>query len=114
MPAASCESEQGKRIHGNNALFPDIPNGIPGLAPRLPIVSGEGVTKGRIDLNEYVRLIATNPAKLFGLYPRKGTIAPGSGSCETSMLSLRGAERRSNLVRISCQCTCEIASLRSQ
>ena len=38
----------------------------------------EGVAKGRIDLNTFVRLIATNPAKLFGLYPRKGTIAPGA------------------------------------
>ena len=51
---------------------------MPGLAARLPIVFSEGVAKGRIDLNTFVRLIATNPAKLFGLYPRKGTIAPGS------------------------------------
>ena len=58
--------------------FRDIPNGVPGLAARLPLVFSEGVAKGRIDLNTYVRLIATNPAKLFGLYPRKGTIAPGS------------------------------------
>ena len=75
---ASYEGEGGKRIHGNNAPFPDIPNGVPGLAARLPLVFSEGVSKGRIDLNTYVRLIATNPAKLFGLYPRKGTIAPGS------------------------------------
>ena len=76
---ASYEGEQGKRIHGNNAPFPDIPNGVPGLAARLPLVFSEGVAKGRIDLNTYVRLISTNPAKLFGLYPRKGTIAPGIG-----------------------------------
>ena len=38
----------------------------------------EGVARGRIDANTFVRLTATNPAKLFGLYPRKGTIAPGS------------------------------------
>jgi dihydropyrimidinase len=75
---SSYEGEGGKRIHGNNAPFPDIPNGVPGLAARLPLVFSEGVSKGRIDLNTYVRLIATNPAKLFGLYPRKGTIAPGS------------------------------------
>ena len=75
---SSYEGERGKRIHGNNAPFPDIPNGVPGLAARLPLVFSEGVAKGRIDLNTYVRLIATNPAKLFGLYPRKGTIAPGS------------------------------------
>ena len=75
---SSYEGEGGKRIHGNNAPFPDIPNGVPGLAARLPLVFSEGVAKGRIDLNTYVRLIATNPAKLFGLYPRKGTIAPGA------------------------------------
>ena len=75
---SSYEGEGGKRIHGNNAPFPDIPNGVPGLASRLPIVFSEGVARGRIDLNTYVRLVATNPAKLFGLYPRKGTIAPGS------------------------------------
>src|SRR6185437_12705006 len=75
---ASYEGEHGKRIHGNNAPFPDIPNGVPGLAARLPLVFSEGVAKGRIDLNTYVRLVSTNPAKLFGLYPRKGTIAPGA------------------------------------
>ncbi|HUB13405.1 MAG TPA: dihydropyrimidinase [Acetobacteraceae bacterium] len=76
---ASYEGEgAGKRIHGNNAPFPDIPNGVPGLASRLPIVFSEGVAAGRIDASHFVRLTATNPAKLFGLYPRKGTIAPGS------------------------------------
>jgi dihydropyrimidinase len=75
---ASYEGEEGKRIHGNNAPFPDIPNGVPGLTTRLPIVFSEGVAKGRIDACQFVRLTATNPARLFGLYPRKGTIAPGS------------------------------------
>ena len=69
---------QGKRMHGDDAPFPDVPNGVPGLATRLPIVFSEGVGKGRIDVNDFVRLTATNPAKLFGLYPRKGTIAPGA------------------------------------
>jgi dihydropyrimidinase len=41
-------------------------------------VFSEGVSKGRIDVQAFVRLTATNPAKLFGLYPRKGTIAPGT------------------------------------
>ena len=69
---------RGKQAHGDNAPFPLVPNGIPGLATRLPIVFSEGVGKGHIDVNAFVRLTATNPAKLFGLYPRKGTIAPGS------------------------------------
>jgi dihydropyrimidinase len=71
-------SPVGKRLHGDNATFRDIPNGVPGLGSRLPIVFSEGVAKGRIDPCEFVRLTASNPARLFGLYPRKGTIAPGS------------------------------------
>src|SRR5271165_1070092 len=75
---SSFDGPHGKRRKGNDASFPDIPNGVPGLASRLPLVFSEGVAAGRIDLNHFVRLTATNPAKLFGLYPRKGTIAPGS------------------------------------
>ncbi|HEX7074945.1 MAG TPA: amidohydrolase family protein, partial [Hyphomicrobiaceae bacterium] len=55
-----------------------IPNGIPGVETRLPILFSEGVKKGRIDINRFVALTATNHAKLYGLYPRKGTIAIGS------------------------------------
>lgn len=68
----------GKQIHGTDAPFRDIPNGVPGLAARLPIVFSEGVSKGRIDPCQFVRITATNPARMFGLYPRKGTIAPGT------------------------------------
>jgi dihydropyrimidinase len=68
----------GKRRHGTDVPFTRIPNGVPGLAARLPIVFSEGVSKGRIDVQTFVRLTSTNPAKLFGLYPRKGTIAPGA------------------------------------
>jgi dihydropyrimidinase len=73
----SFEGPRGKAIHGAGADFTKIPNGIPGLAARLPIVFSEGVSKGRIDLNRFVALTATAPAKRFGLYPRKGGIAPG-------------------------------------
>jgi dihydropyrimidinase len=76
--AASFETPTGKREHGVDAPFRDIHNGVPGLASRLPIVFSEGVAKGRIDPTQFVRLTAYNPARLFGLYPRKGTIAPGS------------------------------------
>ena len=55
-----------------------MPNGIPGVAARLPILFSEGVSKGRIDLNRFVALASTNHAKTYGLYPRKGTIAVGS------------------------------------
>ncbi len=74
----SYETPVGKRVHGSDAPFRDIPNGVPGLGSRLPIVFSEGVSKGRIDPCAFVRLTSTNPARLFGLYPRKGTIAPGT------------------------------------
>lgn len=69
---------KGKQIGGAQGSFQYVPNGIPGIETRLPLLFSEGVNKGRIDLNTFVRLTATNPAKLYGLYPRKGTIAIGS------------------------------------
>jgi dihydropyrimidinase len=57
--------------------FSKIPNGAPGLEERLKMIHHFGVNEGRITLNRMVELLSTNPAKLFGLYPRKGTIAPG-------------------------------------
>src|ERR671914_583662 len=58
--------------------FSKIPNGAPGLENRLQMIHELGVRAGRISLSRMVELLSTNPAKLFGLYPRKGTIAPGS------------------------------------
>jgi len=58
--------------------FTKIPNGGPGLEDRLKMIHHFGVGEGRISLNRMVDLLATTPAKLFGLYPRKGTIAVGS------------------------------------
>jgi len=58
--------------------FTKIPNGGPGLEDRLKMIHHFGVREGRISLNRMVDLLATQPAKLFGLYPRKGTIAVGS------------------------------------
>jgi dihydropyrimidinase len=58
--------------------FSKIPNGGPGLENRLQMIHEFGVRDGRISLNRMVELLSTNPAKLFGLYPRKGTIAVGS------------------------------------
>jgi dihydropyrimidinase len=58
--------------------FSKIPNGAPGLENRLHMIHEFGVRAGRISLNRMVELLCTNPAKLFGLYPRKGTIAVGS------------------------------------
>lgn len=68
----------GKKRMGERTAFRWVPNGIPGVEVRLPILFSEGVNKGRIDLNRFVALTATNHARLYGLYPRKGTLAVGS------------------------------------
>lgn len=70
--------EQGKLLPKGRTSFRWVPNGIPGVETRLPILFSEGVKKGRIDLNRFVALTATNHAKMYGLYPQKGTIAIGS------------------------------------
>jgi dihydropyrimidinase len=57
--------------------FTKIPNGLPGVEHRVVLLY-EGVRTGKLTLQHFVDLVATTPAKLFGLYPRKGTIAPGS------------------------------------
>jgi dihydropyrimidinase len=58
--------------------FTQIPNGASGVETRVPLLYSEGVGKGRLSLNRFVEACATAPARLFGLYPRKGTIAVGS------------------------------------
>ena len=58
--------------------FSKIPNGAPGIETRLPLVFDGGVGRRGLSLNRFVELTATAPAKLFGLFPRKGTIAVGS------------------------------------
>lgn len=58
--------------------FSKIPNGLPGIEDRYTVLFDGGVNAGRIGLNRFVELVATAPARMFGLYPRKGTIAPGS------------------------------------
>ena len=58
--------------------FTKIPNGLPGVGDRLPILWTYGVRAGHITANQFVALTSTNPAKIFGLYPRKGALLPGS------------------------------------
>jgi len=65
-----------KELGRENFLL--IPNGLPGSETLVPILYSEGVRKGRISLNEMVALTSTNPAKLFGLFPEKGTLSVGS------------------------------------
>src|SRR5262245_42365067 len=70
-----CMKEQ-KELGRND--FSKIPNGAPGIETRMSLVYDGGVRAGRISLNRFVELTSTSPAKIFGLFPRKGTIAPGS------------------------------------
>lgn len=72
------EDDQGKRNPAGLRSFRHIPNGIPGIETRLPILFSEGVMKGRIDLTRFVALTSTNHARTYDMYPRKGTIAIGA------------------------------------
>ena len=58
--------------------FTRCPNGLPGVENRLPLLFSEGVMKGRMSINRFVELTSTAPAKLFGLYPKKGVIREGA------------------------------------
>jgi dihydropyrimidinase len=58
--------------------FSKIPNGMPGIETRLPLIYHYGVNEGRFSINRFVELVATGPARLFGLLPRKGTIVIGA------------------------------------
>ncbi len=66
----------GKELGKND--FTKIPNGLPGVADRMPILWTEGVVKGLLTPNQFVSFTSTNAAKIFGLYPRKGALLPGS------------------------------------
>lgn len=72
-----CPFKWEQKLMGKND-FSKIPNGHPAIENRMELLYSEGVHKGRISLNKYVEVACTNPAKIFGLFPRKGTIAPGS------------------------------------
>jgi dihydropyrimidinase len=69
-PATLKEANSGRD-------FRLIPNGVPGVETLLPIMYGLGVSTGKISLTELATITAANPAKIFGMYDRKGSIAPG-------------------------------------
>ena len=70
-----CFKEQKELGKGD---FTKIPNGGPGIEHRMQLLYDGGVNTGRISLNRWIEITSTAPAKMFGMYPRKGTIAPGS------------------------------------
>lgn len=73
----SMKASKGKFVHGTDAPFWKIPNGIPGVETRLPLLLSEGVLKRRMSLEQFVALSATNCARIYRL-PRKGSIAIGA------------------------------------
>ena len=72
------KDDKGKMIKGNKTSFKHIPNGVPGLETRLPLLFSNGVLDKKISINKFVEVTSTNPAKIYGLYPKKGTISVGS------------------------------------
>jgi dihydropyrimidinase len=70
--------ESGKLPKGGETTFKEMANGVPGLQVRLPLFFSEGVGKKRISLQEFVALTATNHARMYGLFPQKGTIEVGA------------------------------------
>lgn len=72
-----CPFMWKQKMMGENN-FAKIPNGHPAIENRMELLFSEGVKKNRITLNKYVEVACTNPAKIFGMFPRKGTIAIGS------------------------------------
>ncbi len=70
-----CFKEQKELGKGD---FTKIPNGGPGIEHRMSLIFSGGVAAGRFSVNRFVEIVSTTPAKLFGLYPRKGAIAVGS------------------------------------
>jgi dihydropyrimidinase len=66
----------GKELGASD--FTKIPNGLPGVGDRLPVLWSYGVVAGKITPQQFVALTSTNPARVFGLYPKKGTLRPGS------------------------------------
>jgi dihydropyrimidinase len=73
-----CPFRQADQKVAGKDDFTKIPNGGPGVEDRMSTLYSAGVAEGRITLNQYVDVCCTQPAKIFGLYPRKGTIAVGS------------------------------------
>lgn len=73
-----CPVFLAERVERARDGFANIPNGAPGIENRLQLLHHYGVSQGRISLNRWVEITSTAPAKIFGLYPRKGTLAVGS------------------------------------
>ncbi|KAF5374973.1 hypothetical protein D9758_000237 [Tetrapyrgos nigripes] len=98
--APTCfDDDRGKKLglirnptNNPRGNFRTIPNGLPGVETRTPLLWSEGVLKGRITPQRFVELNSTNAAKLYGMYPQKGTIQPGS---DADLIIWRPGHKRS-------------------
>ena len=72
------DGPDGKRAFGSEPHFQHVPPGLPGLETRLPLIFEHGVKAGRIDLHAFVALTSTEPARIYGLHPLKGSLMPGA------------------------------------
>lgn len=73
-----CSFNFSQKLEMGRDDFRKCPNGFPGVESRMALIFSEGVNKRRITLNKFVEITSTNPAKIFGLYPKKGSLAVGS------------------------------------
>jgi dihydropyrimidinase len=72
------DDPRGKKLFGEDASFDKIINGLPGIELRMPLLFSAGVHENKLSLEQFVAVTATNPARIYGLFPRKGAIAIGS------------------------------------
>jgi dihydropyrimidinase len=92
------EGGTGKRAGGKSLHFRHVPPGLPGIETRLILLFGKGVQAGRITLEQFVAVTSTNPAKIYGLHPRKGSLMPGADADLVLWDSeVRGAVRHADL-----------------
>ncbi len=74
----SYADPKGKQAFGDKPSFDKVANGIPGLETRLPLLFSHGVMSGKISIEQFVQITSTNVAKMYGLYPRKGSLSIGA------------------------------------
>jgi len=86
-----CPFTWEKKLMGEKD-FSKIPNGHPAIEHRMELLFSEGVNKGKISLNKFVEVTSTNPAKIFGMFPKKGTIGIG---CDADIIIFDANEEHS-------------------
>jgi dihydropyrimidinase len=94
----------GKRGLAAEPHFRHVPPGVPGIEARLPLLYDAGVLKGRISAQQFVALTCANPARRYGLYPRKGSLAPGSDA-DIVLWEPKATQIRHELLHDACDYT---------